>query len=226
MNDRKQKLLKHIIEAHIRTAEPVGSGLISAKYMKGVSSPTVRNEMQELEREGLITHPHTSAGRTPTEAGYRNYIKNLEPKDISEKHRQEIDGIYNFSKSFPEKIKNIAKKTAELSQNATVVAFSKNDVYYTGLSNLFAKPEFREQNLVVNMSQVIDRLDEAMSEIHNRLDDNVSVFLGSDNPFSRDCGSVLVLGKGGMVFGILGPMRMDYERGIALVRYIKQLLEK
>ena len=69
MHFRKQQLLKYIIEAHIKTASPVGSGLISEKYMKDVSSPTVRNEMQELEREGLIMQPHTSAGRIPTEAG-------------------------------------------------------------------------------------------------------------------------------------------------------------
>ena len=54
METRKQKLLNHIIRAHIKTAGPVGSGLITKKYMKDVSSPTVRNEMQELEKQGLI----------------------------------------------------------------------------------------------------------------------------------------------------------------------------
>jgi len=224
MQERKQKLLQHIIKEHIKTASPVGSGLISSKYMKDVSSPTVRNEMQELEREGFITHPHTSAGRIPTEQGYRNYIENTAVKSISEKHKEQIDEARNLSKDAEESIKHIAKKAAEISENAAVVAFSKNDVYYTGLSNLFSKPEFKEQNLVVNMSEIIDHLDEVMAGLSDFLDEDVSVLLGSDNPFGAECGSILSKSNNGIVFGILGPMRMDYEKNIGLVKYIKNIL--
>jgi len=225
MDSRKQELLNYIIKEHIKTAQAVGSSLISQKYMKDVSSPTVRNEMQELEREGLITHLHTSAGRIPTEEGYRRYIENLDIKDISEKNQKEIDNIFKENKDVQEKIKNIGKKIASLSQNTVVVAFSKNDVYYTGLSNLFSKPEFSRQNIVVNISQVIDHLDEVMSSLSDLIDSDVSVFLGSDNPFSLECGSILYKSKNGLVFGILGPMRMDYGTNIALIRYIKSLIE-
>ncbi|OIO48511.1 MAG: hypothetical protein CO042_02335 [Parcubacteria group bacterium CG_4_9_14_0_2_um_filter_41_8] len=228
MQERKQKLLHHIIKEHIKTASPVGSGLISLKYMKDVSSPTVRNEMQELEREGFITHPHTSAGRIPTEQGYRDYIENLDVKDLSENHKKEIDDAYGrrdaSHASAEGRIKSVAKKVADISENAAVVAFSKNDVYYTGLSNLFAKPEFSNQNVVVNMSQVIDHLDEVMASLSNVLDEDVSVLLGSDNPFGAECGSILSKSNNGIVFGILGPMRMDYEKNIGLVKYIKSIL--
>ena len=228
MKERKQKLLHHIIKEHIKTASPVGSGLISLKYMKDVSSPTVRNEMQELEREGFITHPHTSAGRIPTEQGYRDYIENLDVKDLSENHKKEIDDAYGrrdaSHASAEGRIKSVAKKVADISENAAVVAFSKNDVYYTGLSNLFAKPEFSNQNVVVNMSQVIDHLDEVMASLSNVLDEDVSVLLGSDNPFGAECGSILSKSNNGIVFGILGPMRMDYEKNIGLVKYIKSIL--
>ena len=226
MHFRKQQLLKYIIEAHIKTASPVGSGLISEKYMKDVSSPTVRNEMQELEREGLIMQPHTSAGRIPTEAGYRNYIESMGQKDLSEKCRQEIDTVFHQSKDPVEKIKNVAKIAADISENAAVVAFGKHDVYYTGLSNLFSKPEFSNQNIVVNMSQVIDHLDEVMAALSGMLDNDVSVLLGSDNPFGLECGSVLSKSSKGIMFGILGTIRMDYEKNIGLVKYIKHLLEK
>lgn len=224
MDSRKQQLLTYIITEHIKTAEPVGSSLIAEKYMKDVSSPTVRNEMQELEREGLITQPHTSAGRIPTEQGYRNYIENLGPKDISEKHRHEIDEVRRISKDPLEKVKNVAKKAADISDSAAVVAFSKHDVYYTGISNLFSKPEFSHQNIVVDMSEVIDHLDEVMASLSDRLDDDIAVLLGSDNPFGPECGSVLSKSRSGMVFGLLGPLRMDYEKNIGLVRYIKNLL--
>ena len=85
MESRKQKLLTYIIDAYIKTAQAVGSNLIADKYMKDVSGPTIRNWMQELEKEGYITHKHTSAGRIPTEKGYRYYIENLHAKDVSNK---------------------------------------------------------------------------------------------------------------------------------------------
>lgn len=226
MEPRKQKLLFHIVEAHIRTAQPVGSSLISSKYMKDVSSPTIRNEMQELERAGLITHPHTSSGRVPTELGYRNYIENVKEKSLSEKIINKIDSVSNFSRDPINNVKNLAKAVADISQDAVFVAFSKDDVYYTGLSNLFAKPEFAQQSVIVNISQIIDHLDEVLRSLPPQLDKDVSVLLGSDNPFGTECGCVVSAPAKGSLFGILGPMRMDWEKNIGLISYIKTLLEK
>ena len=73
MTERKIKLLKLIIENYIKTAEPIGSKFLANSGDLDVSAPTVRNEMRELESEGFLTHPHTSAGRIPTEEGYRFY---------------------------------------------------------------------------------------------------------------------------------------------------------
>ncbi len=80
MDNRKSRLLNSIIEEYIDSAEPVGSGLIVEKYNLNVSPATVRNEMMELEKEGFIYQPHTSAGRVPTEAGYKFYVGNSKKK--------------------------------------------------------------------------------------------------------------------------------------------------
>ena len=69
METRKRELLKLIVENYIETAEPVGSKFLIQRGNISVSAATVRNEMHELEREGYLTHPHTSAGRIPTELG-------------------------------------------------------------------------------------------------------------------------------------------------------------
>ncbi|MBQ5615360.1 MAG: HrcA family transcriptional regulator, partial [Peptococcaceae bacterium] len=71
MDSRKAKILEAVVLDYIETAEPVGSRTISKKYDLGVSSATIRNEMADLEEMGLIEQPHTSAGRVPSEAGYR-----------------------------------------------------------------------------------------------------------------------------------------------------------
>ncbi|MDP6571244.1 MAG: hypothetical protein QF747_00125 [Patescibacteria group bacterium] len=226
MDSRKKKLLQHIIQAHIKTAKAVGSTYISEKYMKDVSGPTIRNWMQELEKEGYITHKHTSGGRVPTEKGYKYYIENLHTKDVSEKQQKALDKVHTEIVDAPEKVKSVAKKIAELSGGTVVISFSPSEVYHTGLSNLFSHPEFDNQDVVVHMSEMIEQLDEVMTGITKQIDNDVSVLIGSENPFGRECGVVLSELDDGVVIGILGPMRMDYSQNVGLVKYIKYLLEE
>lgn len=80
LNRRKQQVLEAVVEDHISTAEPVSSRTIARKYHLGVSSATIRNEMADLEDYGLIEQPHTSAGRIPSQWGYRYYVDRLMQK--------------------------------------------------------------------------------------------------------------------------------------------------
>ena len=105
LSERKKQILASIIELYIKTGEPVGSkGLISETGMT-VSSATVRNEMSELAAMGYLDQPHTSAGRIPSQKGYRYYVDNLMKKrEIDEKSKRMIDaGIYSANGD-PEKL--------------------------------------------------------------------------------------------------------------------------
>lgn len=82
MNERKKKILQAIVQDYVTTAEPVGSRTIAKKFDLGISPATIRNEMSDMEELGLIEQPHTSAGRIPSDAGYRYYVDWL-----MEKHR-------------------------------------------------------------------------------------------------------------------------------------------
>jgi len=77
LTERRQKLLQFIIDEYVSTAQPVGSNALVEKYGLPVSAATIRNEMAQLEEEGYITQPHTSAGRVPTDLGYRYYVEAL-----------------------------------------------------------------------------------------------------------------------------------------------------
>ncbi len=77
LGDRKKQILKAVVDDYIKTAEPVGSASIMKKYMQGISSATIRNEMADLEKMGYVYQPHTSAGRVPSQEGYRIYINQL-----------------------------------------------------------------------------------------------------------------------------------------------------
>ncbi|MFH1576095.1 MAG: hypothetical protein ABID35_00975 [Candidatus Margulisiibacteriota bacterium] len=96
LNERKQKILNAIVHDYQHSAEPVGSRNLSRRYLPDLSPATIRNEMADLEEEGFITQPHTSAGRIPTDRGYRFYVdrlmKAMQPsqreEEIVKKHLQ------------------------------------------------------------------------------------------------------------------------------------------
>jgi heat-inducible transcriptional repressor len=75
--ERRRRILNSVIQEYVQTAQPVGSGAIAQNYDLGVSPATIRNDLAFLEEEGLLTHPHTSAGRIPTDAGYRYFVQHL-----------------------------------------------------------------------------------------------------------------------------------------------------
>jgi len=80
LDPRAQDILRAVIEEYVLTAQPVGSQALVDRYHLGLSSATVRNVMVELETDGYLTHPHTSAGRVPTDAGYRLYVESIAPQ--------------------------------------------------------------------------------------------------------------------------------------------------
>ncbi len=226
LNSRKNGLLQSIIKEHIISAQPVGSKFLVEKCGFDLSPATIRNEMAELEREGYIYQPHTSAGRVPTEKAYKMHVENLVPKKMKA-------GIDLGKAEDPDSsLKKLAKALAELTGETVFIAFSKNDLYYTGLSNLFSKPEFSERDIVLDISEVIDAMDEVLHKLVEEWDEiegipkgeGIKVLVGTDNPFMPICSSVVmkydIRHKEG-ILGALGSMRMDYERIISIMNNIK-----
>ncbi|MEG0085993.1 MAG: heat-inducible transcriptional repressor HrcA [Niameybacter sp.] len=112
INERKRKILEAIIHDYIQTGDPVGSRTISKKYDLGVSSATIRNEMADLEDLGLIMQPHTSAGRIPSDKGYRLYVDNImQYPDIAPDVQKIIAEMIN---SKFDKVDKLLEETAKL----------------------------------------------------------------------------------------------------------------
>jgi len=229
MSERKKLLLEIILKEYLKTAAPVSSGVLVEKYKLDISTATVRNEMMELEEEGYIHQPHTSAGRIPTEAAYElflNELKNNKKKrELKDTENEHLEKIFEHEEAA---FRQTAKAIAELSGGAVFWAFNKNDLYYTGLSNLFAQPEFNQVNMVCDVSAIIDRMEDIIDEIFEDLEDGEQVLIGSKNPFGNFLSTVLTKYKSNKlsgVFGILGPIRMDYAHNLALVEFIKNKFE-
>lgn len=117
MDDRKQKVLLAIIQDYVATAEPVGSRTIAKKYKLGVSPATIRNEMADLEDQGFIEQPHASAGRIPSERGYRYYVDYLMIKQ--ELTRKEEDMIRWEYETKVKEIGQVIQMTSQLLSQLT-----------------------------------------------------------------------------------------------------------
>ena len=226
MEKRQEQILTTIIKEHIRTGLPVSSEAVVNKYKLGISSATVRNEMAALEQAGFIVQPHTSAGRVPTEQAYRFYLLNLKEKKIT---ASEAEALVKLLEGKDEQsFKQTAKALASASGLAVFWAFHRHNLYYTGIANLLSQPEFVESRLVYDISGIIDRLDEIIDEIFDHTEFGPRVLVGSDNPFSPICSTIMSKYKSGEntgLFGLLGPVRQDYEKNLAFINFIDSNLK-
>ncbi|OGH88195.1 MAG: hypothetical protein A3J93_00435 [Candidatus Magasanikbacteria bacterium RIFOXYC2_FULL_42_28] len=226
MEKRLSELLNLVIKTHIKTAEPIGSRFLVEKCDLGRGEATVRNELRELEEQGYLRHPHTSAGRIPTEKGYRYYLKNLDlARAKLTKKDNDVFGMSVSADTDKENAQKVLVKNLTALSNATaILAFSPDQVYYTGLSNLFSQPEFSELALVADVTQIFDHCEDCLENFSDEVTTEIKYFFGPEHGFGN------LLSVAAFRFGdeslliLLGPMRMDYARNYALMNKIKELI--
>jgi len=228
LDARKTVILFSVIEEYVRSAEPVASQAIVDARVVDAGPATVRSEMQALEGTGYLAQPHTSAGRVPTEAAYRLYIAYLQRQrrcviaDVGDAIRQALaseEGARAVGKA-------IAHTLAASAAQAIVVGFSRGDAYATGLAHLIVQPEFHDPEVLHAFSEAMDRLDESLDALDALLNGEPRAVLGAENPFGHRCGMVashLALPAGQMLtLGIVGPMRMAYDRQLGLLETVQE----
>ena len=136
--------------------------------------------------QGFLTHPHTSAGRIPTETGYKFYLEKLDWEKL--KIVKKVTDVLESFFSLEDKIqaqKNLAKSLEAITQETVIIAFSRNSIYYTGMSNLFSKPEFVELGIVGDISQVFDRCEDCIPALYDLIDGEIKFLVGADHPFGN-----------------------------------------
>lgn len=227
ISQRNARLLEAVIREYIRTAEPVASGHLHGRFGFTESPATLRAALAELEKDGYLQQPHTSAGRIPTEKGYRYYIEHCLEKEA----RAQKTTLPEVQGDDLEKLcKEVARALAEITGEAAFVGVGGNVSYYTGLARLFAKPEFRESAQMLELGEVFDHFDELIGDLTGQLADEVQILVGRDNPLGKACSSIVIKfphrSDEEIVLGLLGPMRMDYQQNIDALTQAHRLLEK
>ena len=225
---RREQILEMIIDRYIESAEPVGSRAISRKL--GLSSATIRNVMSDLEDEGYITHPHTSAGRIPTDKGYRYYITAL-------MHRKNLNGkaVKMVEAQYHQRVQNLGdvlEKTSHLISSLTnyvgvTMAPGVEKLYLDGASHLMEQPEFQDISKLHNLFKCLeDRVSILKVLCDSPDDDRLTIHIGKENKSSSlsECSIVTrgykIKGKASGKLGVIGPKRMVYERVIPMVEYL------
>jgi heat-inducible transcriptional repressor len=231
MTERQQRILFAIVEQFAEVASPVGSSLLAKVF--NVSSATIRAEMAELERHGFITQPHTSAGRIPTDKGYRFYVNSLtenKPAQLQERRAERALSARVQSAGQPERmIRNAVDTLVELTHNLGLGTIG-NQLYMSGLSNLFGQPEFIDGSQVQQVAQLLDNLEPWLREAAPN--EPLSVYIGAENPIGRTAGVSLIISRFRSPFsdrsyiGTLGPTRQSYREVMNLVSRAGRELEE
>jgi len=239
MTDRQKQILYAIIEEYAELATPVGSVTLAKLF--DVSSATIRAEMGKLEQMGYLMQPHTSAGRIPTDAGYRLYVNSLQEKIDNEPKaaRAEVERPTDrTTKALATRIQSQTRvdyavraavdSLVELTGNLGLATLG-DQLYISGFGNLFSQPEFAQAAQVQAVGQLLDNIKPWLREVQPN--EAINVYIGTENPVGKTSNVSLVISRFRSPYsdrsyiGVLGPTRQSYRRVMSLVRHAGLMLE-
>lgn len=235
LTQRQVEILKNLIEEYIETAEPVGSETLEKKHNLSASPATIRNEMVKLTDLGYIKKPHASAGRIPTPAGLKFYVKQL-MREKQPSIAEEVavkEKVWNLREQEQRFLKEMTKSLADKTKALALVVTKDGDTYCSGYANILEMPEFFDIDVTKNLLSAIDEFGYFNDIFSNTSgDEDVHILFG------EDLGPKLQ-GPYGFVFtryetpmhlsgeiGVLGPARLNYTYIIPTVRYFGNLIEE
>ncbi len=233
MTERQIQILAAIIEQYAEVAAPVGSVTLAKLF--GVSSATIRSEMAKLEELGFIMQPHTSAGRVPTDKGYRFYVNTITEAQAGttpqlDRSVRAIEArVSTHGNRADRAIRSAVDSLVELTHNLGIATIG-DELYMNGISNLFSQPEFMHGDHVQAVASLLDNLEPWLREAAPN--EPLNVYIGSENPIGKTSGASLIISRfrspysDNSYIGVLGPTRQSYGKVMRLVRHAGAMLEE
>lgn len=237
LTERQAHILDCVIRDYVETAQAVASGQLARRHRLGCSPATVRKELVILEDAGLLTQPHTSAGRIPTALGYQYFVENLmsvaglgDGEQITIRHQ-----FHQAGEDLERWMRLSAAVVAHTSGVAGLVASQREHhsprLYHAGLTQILLVPEFTEDlerlRDVVEILEHGTGLDTIIALLPRQ---GVKVIIGGAPPLTEVPQVTLILSRfGGQeqqggVLGVVGPTRLPYERAVPTVGFVADLL--
>lgn len=235
ITERQEKILNKVIQEYINSVQPISSQLLERKGSFRISPATLRIEMQKLTDKGYLQQPHTSAGRIPTDKGYRFFVDNLLQDDASD---SKIDSFFEEINEIEKEIKNslqfariLTKRVAELTSNLAISYLPDEDIILKeGWGEVFKEPEFEDPKYLLHFVEMVDNYEKDIEESFKNYPD-FNIYIGKENPISKTRDFTLIFlrchfpNEEGIVT-ILGPKRMPYQKNINLINSLVKSLEK
>ncbi len=227
MHERQLEILRAIVEEYVTTEEPVGSKAIAERHGLGVSPATIRNEMALLEDAGLITQPHTSAGRIPTNHGYRIFVDKIaQIKPLSSGERRAIENFMSGAAQPDEVARRAVRLLAQITHHVAIVQIPDQDrVVLSGTANL-ARSHYESAS---DLYPILEALEEQVVLLKLLADagTSINVKIGAEQTTANlQSTSVVSMSAGAGAIGILGPTRMDYSGSMGAVHAVARYISK
>ena len=232
MEERQQKILAAVVEEYTATAIAVGSKALSEKYALKISSATIRNDMAELERAGFLYQPHTSAGRIPTDKGYRYFVEEImaeQKLSLTDQKKMQVE-LLKMKVQNKKLSRSTAKLLSSLSGSLAIAGLEK-EFYNFGIKELLENPEFQEIDEFCKVAETLDYIDENVDAILKKIKlGEIKIFIGKENPIKGISNCSMIVspyenkeGEKGLL-AIIGPKRMKYAKNKSLMEYMKNFL--
>ncbi|MFA5155997.1 MAG: hypothetical protein WC532_01215 [Candidatus Omnitrophota bacterium] len=229
---RKNAVLASVINRYIGEISPVASEDVASEF--SLSSASIRNIFAELEADGYLTHPYTSAGRVPTNKGYRYYVDSLLSQlELLDEDKEMILGEF---KRRAARLDEALEKTSEiisaLTHYAGIVSSCDpgNKFFYRGMSFILDQPEFQDVGRMRFFIRMIEEKKEILEIINRDFKEKVKIYIGEElgcremNNYSVVVSSYRINARPVGRLAVIGPMRMKYSRIIPTLEYVSDIL--
>jgi len=238
MQVRKERILAIVIGRYIKTVSPVGSQYITEEHDLDVSPATVRNILADLEEEGYLTHPHTSAGRMPTQQGYRYYVDHLmneiqlleeEKRRISHEYKRHVNQLEDLMEKTSEVISDLTHYTSIVSLDDE--QGQKHRIICKGTNYVVGYPESTDILKMQAILKILEEKERIMELINRSLEEKIKIYIGHEMALKdmESCSLAISRFEKDGVKGriaVLGPTRMQYDRVVSTLEYISQMLSR
>ena len=230
LSDRQKDILQKAVFEYIERAQPISSSWLEAKYDMLLSTATIRNELAYLSEHGYLEQPHTSAGRVPTDRGYRFFVDQVMAQGLPAggeevAGRQELEQKIRDHMEF---VRATSRSLAKASLSLTVVYFPERSLLWKeGWEEVLRAPEFETRESIENFMKFLVDVEKGIRKFHS--EKLVEIYIGEENPFSREKDfSILISAysfprKQTGIMALMGPKRMAYQKNIGLLNSLRHL---
>lgn len=234
MSERSAKILYALVKQYISNAHPVSSVHLSEKISMSISAATIRKVLSKLEEDGYIYQPHTSAGRIPTDKGYRFYVDRMSTKSLSSSKRRQIQEKFSeLYNTYQNQSRTAARLLSQLVHAVAITSLlQSSDVQEAGMDELLNEDNEDNMDAAREVAALLKNIDDHIHYLADNVHDDVAIYIGAENPvFSAKHTSLLVKtfeqSDGSQAILIItGPKRMAYQRNISLIESVAEAIKQ